>query len=205
MPVFRCAWSGPWMWPCVSTPCRDIWHASPTHRDICVCRPCAWELVCERLWLCTFLWLCSCLQSVAGERPWPLCGHMSLCWVVSTKAANPGLPSRARGPFSPKEKGRVLRHHSLSCSCISAHRINTATTLREANVEHQLAFTLSPWTLLLMAEQNQYLQHWSIAVADKPGLNLKQPETGPLGLLSPAKQRHEGSCTERRRSPHSTP
>lgn len=94
---------------CVCPPsARTSGHASPTHRDICVCRAYAWDHVCEHVWLCTFLWLCSCLQAVAAEHPWPLCGHMSLCWGVSITAASPGLPLRAHGPFSPKKKGHVL-------------------------------------------------------------------------------------------------
>lgn len=46
---------------------------------------------------------------------------------------------------------------------------------------------------------------WSITAADKPGLNPKQPHTGPLGLLSPARQSHEGRCAARRGSPLGCP
>lgn len=93
--------------------------------------------------------------SVAGEHPRPLCGHMSLCWMVSTKVVSPGLPSGARGPFSPKEKRQCLvtlfRVMLLHLS-LWDKRCNKPE--RSRHVKDQLSFTLSSWTLLLMPEQD---------------------------------------------------
>lgn len=83
----------------------------------------------------------------------PVRGHVSLCiqwWGGVHHSSWPGAPlDSSSGTFSPKKKGHVSAYPSLWCSLASSCRINTATTLRGADVVQNTspATHTSPCTL----------------------------------------------------------
>lgn len=188
-------------------------RASPMHKDTCVCRPVprSWHAsACACVWLCTCLRLCSRLQSVAGEIPWPLRGHMSLCRGGFHHGSWLGAPlDSSSGPFSPKKKGHVSWYYSLSCSWALSCRINTATTLRGADMVQNTSppspCPLGPCSACRGGTDalQPALDHHARC---KSGA---EPEAAIYGVLGgccpPPRQPHQGSPATRRGSPCSKP
>lgn len=161
-------------------------RASPAHGDLCVRRACAWEPACRCL--CTRVSLLT-LQSVAGEHRWPR-AHVSLHPGEVHHSSWPGAPlASSSGTFSPEKKGHVSAYHSPWCSLASSCRINTATTLRGADVVQNTTTTPQLHLVLLdpalRAGVGPMLSNLpqSIVLAAKQGLSPKWAHMGCLGAV----------------------